>query len=118
VRIKPQRDESEDIVGLVEDPWKVIPCDGDPEGCVGTFVDEEFESSGRDMLYYARAIEAPSDAVAADPLGCRRDDNGRCVQVDPCFGREADDACLAQTEERPWSSPIFVNRPRASVASR
>ncbi len=118
VRIKPQRNESEDIVGLVEDPWKVIPCDGDLQGCMGTFVDEEYAASGRDTLYYARAIEAPSDAVGADPLGCRRDENGRCVQVDPCFGREADDDCLAQTEERAWSSPIFVNQPRTSVASR
>ena len=118
VRIRPQRTPDEDIVGLVEDPWKVIPCDGDPQGCTGVFVDEEYASSGRDVLYYARAIEAPSDAVAADPLGCRRDENGRCVQVDPCFGREEDDECLAQTEERAWSSPIFVNQPRTAVAVR
>ena len=119
VRIKPQRTADEAIVGLVEDPWKVIPCDGDPEGCVGTFVDDEFVAGGRDLLYYARAIEAPSEAVAADPLGCRRDETGRCVQVDPCFGRPDDDECLAQTEERAWSSPIFVNQPReASVAAR
>ena len=119
VRIKPQRNPDEAIVGLVEDPWRVIDCDLDPAGCVGTFVDEEYVSGGRDVLYYARAIEAPSDAVAADPLGCRRDDSGRCVQVDPCFGRPADDECLAQTEERAWSSPIFVNQKRSgSVASR
>ena len=120
IRIKPQRSADEAIVGLVEDPWKVIPCDGDPEGCVGTFVDEEFSSLGRDVLYYARAIEAPSDAVAADPLGCRRDEKGRCVQVDPCFGRPDDDECLSQTEERAWSSPIFVNQPRSEpeVAAR
>ena len=118
VRIKPQRSESEDIVGLVEDPWKVIPCDGDLQGCMATFVDEDYTANGRDALYYARAVEGPSDAVAADPLGCRRDDKGRCVQVDPCFGREADDECLAQTEERAWSSPIFVNQPRTSVAAR
>ena len=118
VRIRPQRAPDEQILGLVEDPWRVIECDGDPEGCVGTFVDEEYVRGGRDMLYYARAIEAPSDAVAADPLGCRRDENGRCVQVDPCFGRPDDDECLAQTEERAWSSPIFVNRPGRSVAAR
>lgn len=118
VRIRPQRTPDEQILGLVEDPWQVIECDGDPEGCVGTFVDEEYLRAGRDTLYYARAIEAPSDAVAADPLGCRRDENGRCVQVDPCFGRPDDDECLAQTEERAWSSPIFVNRPRQSVAAR
>ena len=118
VRIRPQRTPDEAIVGLVEDPWKVIDCDGDPDGCVGTFADEEYRRAGRDTLYYARAIEAPSTAVAADPLGCRRDETGRCVQVDPCFGRADDDECLAQTEERAWSSPIFVNQPRRSVAAR
>jgi hypothetical protein len=117
IRIRPQRTPDEEIIGLVEDPWKVIDCDGDPEGCVGTFVDENFVTDGRDSLYYARAIEAPSLAVAADPLGCRRDSDGRCVQVDPCFGRPAEDDCLAQTEERAWSSPIFVNH-RRDLAAR
>ncbi len=116
IRIRPQREPNEAIVGLVEDPWKVIPCEGDPAGCVATFVDEDYVSSGRDVLYYARAIEEPSEAVAADPLGCRRDAEGRCVQVDPCFGRPDDDECLAQTEERAWSSPIFVNQVRRTVA--
>jgi hypothetical protein len=110
VRIRPQRAPDEQIVGLVEDPWKVIDCDPHPEGCVGAFVDEDYVRSGRDALYYVRAIEEPSLAVAADPLGCRRDETGRCVQVDPCFGRPDDDECLAQTEERAWSSPIFVNQ--------
>jgi hypothetical protein len=112
VRITPQRTPDEEIVGLVEDPWKVIDCEPDPEGCVGTFADEAYAREGRDALYYARAIEAPSAAVGADPLGCRRDAEGRCVQVDPCFGRPASDECLAQTEERAWSSPIFVNQNR------
>ncbi len=117
VRIRPQQTESEEIRGLVEDPWRVIDCAPTPDGCVGSFVDESFAEGGRDALYYARAIEAPSDAVAADPLGCRRDDEGRCVQVDPCFGRPKDDDCLSQTEERAWSSPIFVHHvsPAASA---
>jgi len=112
VRIKPQRTADEEIVGLVEDPWKIIDCDPDPAGCVATFVDENYVRDGRDVLYYIRAIEAPSLAVAADPLNCRRDEAGICVQVDPCFGRPDDDDCLAQTEERAWSSPIFVNQKR------
>ena len=112
VRIHPQRSADEQIVGLVEDPWKVIQCEPDPAGCVAAFVDEEYATVGRDALYYVRAIEEPSLAVAADPLGCRRDENGRCVQVDPCFGRETDDECLSQTEERAWSSPIFVSQAR------
>ena len=112
VRIRPQRAPDEQIVGLVEDPWKTVDCEPDPEGCVATFADESYTQEGRDSLYYARAIEAPSLAVAADPLGCRRDESGRCVQVDPCFGRPNQDECLSQTEERAWSSPIFVNQLR------
>ncbi len=118
VRILPQRTPDEEIVGLVEDPWKVIECDPDPQGCVATFVDEEYRQGGRDVLYYARAIEEPSLAIAADPLHCRRNAEGRCVQVDPCFGRPDSDECLSQTEERAWSSPIFVNQPRPDLASR
>ncbi|MEZ4282856.1 MAG: DUF3604 domain-containing protein [Myxococcota bacterium] len=113
VRIRPQQDESEEILGLVEDPWRVVECEPNADGCSATFSDEELAASGRDALYYARAIEAPSLAVGADPLGCRRDAEGRCVQVDPCFGRPADDDCLAQTEERAWSSPIFVRHAAA-----
>ena len=109
VRILPQRSPDEQIMGLVQDPWRVVDCEPDPAGCVATFSDESYLREGRDALYYARAIEAPSLAVAADPLGCRRDESGRCVQVDPCFGRPNDNECLSQTEERAWSSPIFVN---------
>jgi hypothetical protein len=112
VRIRPQSHEDEDVALLVSDPWKVIACPGDPEGCQVAFTDNEFEASGRDALYYVRAIEAPSPAVDADPLHCRRDDAGRCVEVDPCFGRPAGDDCLAETEERAWSSPIFVDQAR------
>jgi len=66
IRIRPQRAPDEAIVGLVEDPWKVIDCAEDAGGCVATFVDDDYMVDGRDTLYYARAIEAPSLAVAAD----------------------------------------------------
>ena len=68
-------------------------------------------AAGRDALYYVRAIESPSLAVAADPLGCTRDDSGRCIEISPCSERPYEDDCLAETEERAWSSPIFVDRP-------
>ena len=110
VRVRPQVTEGEAIRGLVEDPWRVFPCQDDPAGCVVTFFDDEFSGSGRDAVYYARAIEAPSLAVQADPLGCVRDDSGRCVEIDPCFDRPWEDDCRAETEERAWSSPIFVNQ--------
>jgi len=111
VRIRPQVSAHEEIAPLVEDPWKVLPCAGDPSGCQVAFSDDEYLSSGRDALYYARAIEAPSLAVGADPLGCSYDESGRCVDVNPCFGRPSADECLSETEERAWSSPIFVTQP-------
>ena len=118
VRIRPQRAASEEIAPLIEDPWKVIECDGNPEGCEVTFTDDEFRSSGRNALYYVRAIEAPSMAVGADPLGCTRNDSGACVDVSPCFGKPWDDDCLSETEERAWSSPIFVDqKPARTVAA-
>jgi hypothetical protein len=109
VRIHPQHDAGEPVAALVEDPWRVFACEPDASGCVVTFSDETFASAGRDTVYYARAIEAPSPAVAADPLGCERDETGRCVRMQPCFGRPDDDDCLAPTEERAWSSPIYVD---------
>ena len=86
----------------------VFACDPDPAGCAVTFSDPEFATAGRDALYYVRAIEAPSLAVAADPLSCTRDEQGRCMAVDVCDDRPDDDDCLGETEERAWSSPIFV----------
>ena len=113
VRIRPQQEAGEEIAALIEDPWKVLRCPNDPAGCQVAFSDDEYRSAGRDALYYVRAIEQKSLAVAADPLGCTSDEAGRCIEVDPCFDRPDDDDCLAETEERAWSSPIFVNQPRS-----
>ncbi len=108
VRIRPQQSDDEDPVALVEDPWKVLPC-ADAGGCTVRFRDDDFAGAERDTVYYARAIEAPSPAVAADPLRCEHDESGRCVSVRPCFEADDDDDCLSETEERAWSSPIFVD---------
>jgi Protein of unknown function (DUF3604) len=113
VRIRPG--EGPDAGKRIEDPWRVIDCPDDPVGCQAAFTDPEFATSDRDVLYYVRAIEAPSGAVDGNPLGCSYDAEGRCTKVDPCFGRPKEDECLAQIEERAWSSPIFVNH--AAVAA-
>jgi hypothetical protein len=109
VRIRPGADP--DAAKRIEDPWQVIQCAGDAAGCQAEFSDPEFATSDRDALYYVRAIEAPSGAVDANPLGCTYDASGRCTKLDPCFGRPKSDECLAQSEERAWSSPIFVDHP-------
>ena len=115
VRIQPQLTEDDEIVGLIDDPWKIIPCPADGEGCRVAFTDPEYEALGRDVLYYVRAIEAPSLAVGADPLGCSYDEAGRCVELSSCRERPVDDDCLAETEERAWSSPIFIDWPRVET---
>jgi hypothetical protein len=76
-----------------------------------TFSDPDFAAAGRDALYYVRAIEEPSFAVNADNLRCTRDAEGRCIEVNPCWGDyrvSYEEDCLAPTEERAWSSPVFV----------
>jgi hypothetical protein len=114
VRIRPQVAPDEAVASLIEDPWRVFDCEPDPAGCVVTFTDPEFTVSGRDALYYVRAIEAPSMAVNADLARCERDEAGRCLKVDLCTGETpASDDCLAETEQRAWSSPLFLER-RAS----
>jgi hypothetical protein len=75
------------------------------------FEDPDYAGGGREAAYYARAIQAPTPAVNGGGLRCERDDEGRCVRVRPCYGDERtplDDDCLAEIEERAWSSPIFL----------
>ena len=108
VRIRPQQRPGEDPTALVEDPWRVLPCDGDAAGCRVRFGDPEFASAARDALYYVRAIEAPSPVVDAGGLRCDVDEAGRCTGVHACGMDPADD-CLAPSEQRAWSSPIYVD---------
>jgi hypothetical protein len=111
VRIRPQVREDEPLDGLVEDPWRTFPCPADGSGCVIEFADTEFGESQRDAVYYARAIEAPAALIHGnDPLGCREDASGRCVEIEPCGARTPrEDDCLSEAEPRAWSSPIYVD---------
>jgi len=109
VRIRTRLAARDDVTPLIEDPWKTLACSGEPAGCEAVFSDPDFAAAGRGTSYYVRAIETPSPVVDADPLGCTRDAKGRCVGLDPCFDRPDDDDCLAPSEQRAWSSPIFVD---------
>jgi hypothetical protein len=118
VRIRPQMQAGEAVDGLVEDPWRVFPCTPGTETCTVEFADEEFAGAGREALYYARAVEASSLAVNADPLRCERDASGKCIRANPCVGdfrTPRTEDCLAPVEERAWSSPIFLE-PVATMA--
>lgn len=112
VRIRPQIRAGEQVDPLIEDPWKVLPCPQDEQNCTVRFADPEFASGGRDAVYYARAIEEASPTINGDQLRCERDSEGQCIAVNPCRAAaptEYEDDCLAEAEERAWSSPIFVD---------
>ena len=109
VRIWPQENGSEDVTNRIEDPWKVLQCTPSPTGCVVLFEDPDFAENGEDFLYYVRAVEEATPTIAANPLNCTRDASGSCISIDPCFGRPDDDECLSESEQRAWSSPIFID---------
>jgi hypothetical protein len=109
------------VADLVKDPWRTLPCPEDPAGCTVEFEDRDFSASGREALYYVRAIQEPTLAVNAALLRCVPDGEGGCAEVKPCYGdyrTPAGDDCLAPNEERAWSSPIFVAPARAVAARR
>ncbi|MGI9292653.1 MAG: DUF3604 domain-containing protein, partial [Pseudomonadales bacterium] len=113
VKVTPQISASEPLDGLIQDPWRVFPCDAGGVGCVVRFSDEEYLSGGRSAAYYVRAIQNATPTVNGAQLRCEHDESGQCVKVHPCHGdfrTAADDDCLALVEHRAWSSPIFIDQ--------
>jgi Protein of unknown function (DUF3604) len=112
VRIRPQRTPDEPVAPLIDDPWQRFACPLDPAGCVVRFEDDEFAASGRDTVYYVRALQAETAAINGANLRTEFDADGRAVRVKPCFGdyrTPASDDCLAPVQERAWSSPIYAD---------
>ena len=76
------------------------------------FEDKDFINDDRQALYYARAIQEPTETINGDALRCTYDDKGNCLEVNPCYGDyriDKADQCLTKIEHRAWSSPIFVS---------
>jgi hypothetical protein len=112
VKILPQIVAGEEVGSLIEDPWRVLPCEGDDDGCTVRFSDPDFASSQRDAVYYVRALQEASPTINAGNLRCEYDASGQCIKVNPCsvsMPLDTTDDCLADAEERAWSSPIFVD---------
>jgi hypothetical protein len=110
IRIRPQTYPNEPIETLIEDPWKIIECEPSQEGCLVEFEDPNFLNANREVIYYVRAIQAPSLAVGAANLACEFDDSGKCIEVNLCGDIEGqgEGDCLSDNEERAWSSPVFI----------
>ncbi|MCZ6828905.1 MAG: DUF3604 domain-containing protein [Gammaproteobacteria bacterium] len=113
IRIRPQMHPNENIADLIEDSWLTHTCPADQSGCSFEFEDPDFLRDGRETVYYARAIEETSEAVNAALMRCVYDDQGQCTRANICAASpmftDPEEDCLAPTEERAWSSPIFIN---------
>ena len=102
IKITPQSFAGEAISPLIQDPWKVISCQGNSE-CIIEFEDANYS---RDSIYYVRAIQAPTLAI-----------NGASSSGSPfklckgSFRTDLADDCLSPINERAWSSPIYINKP-------
>ncbi len=112
VKITPQMMQNEPVETLITDNWKSFPCDDQGQGCTIEFEDPDYLQSGRDTLYYVRAIQEATPTINGANLRCIFDENGQCIAVNPCYGdyrTPASDNCLANVENRAWSSPIVLN---------
>ncbi len=112
VKITPQVTPNEKVEDLIADVWKSFECKPSQEGCEIEFSDEAFENLSRDSIYYVRAIQEASPVVNAGNLRCAYNEKGECIKVNICYGdsrTDRDDDCLSLSEERAWSSPIYVN---------
>ncbi len=108
IKITPQEYAGEPVADLIYDAWKSFDC-SDNEFCEITFVDEEFT---RDSVYYVRAIQEPTLAINGKQIEIFSDRNKNIARI--CKGSyktELEDDCLFPSQERAWSSPIFVNKP-------
>ena len=103
IKITPQSYAGESIKSLIQDPWKIIPCNGGGE-CIVEFEDQNFS---RDSVYYVRAIQEATPAINGSSIS-EREEFKLCKGS---FRTDLNDDCLSLANERAWSSPIYVNKP-------
>ena len=70
-------------------------------------VEFEDQNFSRDSVYYVRAIQNPTLAINGSSLSQR----GSFELCKGSYRTDLKDDCLSMTNERAWSSPIYVNKP-------
>ena len=104
VKITPQSYAGEAVIPLIHDAWKSISCKGQSE-CSFEFEDEDYS---RDSVYYVRAIQEPTLAINGENSFVAGKDFKLCKGS---FRTDLAEDCLGNTNERAWSSPIYLNKP-------
>ena len=104
VKITPQSYAGEAVSPLIEDAWKTISCEGKSE-CVVKFEDQSYT---RDSVYYVRAIQEATQAINGKNFFTESNEFKLCKGS---FKTALTDDCLSATNERAWSSPIYLNKP-------
>jgi hypothetical protein len=108
IKITPQEYRGERIADLINDAWKTIECPKNNKICEATFTDNNYI---RDSVYYVRAIQEGIQAINGKQIV---NNNGDMTKIKICKGgyqTNLQDDCLYSSEERAWSSPIFINKP-------
>ncbi|MDA9249443.1 hypothetical protein N9P46_02785, partial [Gammaproteobacteria bacterium] len=94
----------EAVSPLIDDAWQTLSCEGRSE-CVVTFEDQSYT---RDSVYYVRAIQESTPAINGENFITNNDEFKLCKGS---FRTPLMDDCLSATNERAWSSPIYLNKP-------
>ena len=104
IKITPQSYAGEAVSPLIDDAWQTLSCEGRSE-CVVTFEDQSYT---RDSVYYVRAIQESTPAINGENFITNNDEFKLCKGS---FRTPLMDDCLSATNERAWSSPIYLNKP-------
>ena len=104
IKITPQSYAGEAISPLINNAWRSISCNGQSE-CIVDFEDENYS---RDSVYYVRAIQESTPAINGEHSLASEETFKLCKGS---FETDLMDDCLGETNERAWSSPIYLNKP-------
>jgi len=106
IKITPQEYQGEPIGDLIQDPWKTFDCSKQDNICELTFTDENFT---RDAVYYVRAIQEETLSINGKQIHIN--DYGDLQICKGSYETDVTNDCLFSSNERAWSSPIFINKP-------